>query len=72
MTPSDIATSEKTTILYEATVCQITPGNANKIQADKFQFIEQNRTNPDRLYASAGAYYLFSADQILFIRRGVL
>ena len=41
MTPLDIATSAKTTIPYEATVCQIIPGNAKKFQADKFQFIEQ-------------------------------
>lgn len=48
MVPSDIATSAKTAITYEATACRIMPKNANKIQATGFQFIEQNKTNADR------------------------
>ena len=70
MTPSDIATSEKTTIPYEATVCQITPENANKIQTAKFQFIEQNKTNAGRF--SVGGNYLFTAKQVYAIQANFL
>ena len=65
MTPSDIATSAKPTIPYEATVCQIILGNANKSQVDKFWFVgefylkEYATVRRGFFLSSAGQYLVF-------------